>query len=69
MSVEQSRKHGHFDARYPSPGQLPAPSSIWLRDGERVGWEAFVGRFFAGRRRHDFEVLAAYESYRNALEA
>jgi hypothetical protein len=33
-----------------------------------VGWAVFLERFFPKRRRHDFEALAAYESYRNALD-
>jgi hypothetical protein len=28
-------------------------------------WESFVARFYPNTRRHDFNVLAAYESYRN----
>jgi hypothetical protein len=35
---------------------------------ETLDWSAFLARFFPNRRRHDFEALAAYESYRHALE-
>lgn len=32
-------------------------------------WYAFLSRYFPGRRRHDFEVLKAYEAYRSATDA
>jgi hypothetical protein len=31
----------------------------------RLDWQAFCGRCFPDRGRHDFEVLKAYEAYRN----
>ena len=31
----------------------------------RLDWQAFCARYFPDRRRHDFEVLEAYEVYRN----
>ena len=31
----------------------------------RLDWQAFCARYFPDRRRHDFEVLDAYEAYRN----
>jgi hypothetical protein len=69
--VEPRRKHGPFDTRYPVP--LKQAATTWElqpdQDGlERLDWSAFLARFFPNRRRHDFEALAAYESYRNALE-
>lgn len=36
---------------------------------ERLDWQAFASRFFPGRTRHDFQVLKAYEAYRNAPPA
>jgi hypothetical protein len=69
--VEPARKHGPFDARYPLRPKLAA--TIWElqsdQDGvERLDWSAFLARFFPHHHRHDFEALAAYESYRKALE-
>jgi hypothetical protein len=32
---------------------------------ERLDWQGFLARFHPGSRRHDFDVLAAYESYLN----
>jgi hypothetical protein len=69
--VEPARRHGPFDTRYPARTKLAA--TTWElqpdRDGvERLDWSAFVARFFPKRLRHDFEALAAYESYGNALE-
>jgi hypothetical protein len=31
----------------------------------RLDWQAFCAHYFPDRRRHDFEVLKAYEAYRN----
>jgi hypothetical protein len=46
----------------------------WEDDGGRysvdgqaaaaLDWTEFIGRYFPGRRRHDFEALTAYEAYR-----
>ena len=64
--VESSRKHGHFDGRYPV---LPRPAArAWVpgregNGGDRLDWSAFLGRFFPNRRRHDRAALAAYEAY------
>jgi hypothetical protein len=30
-----------------------------------LDWQAFCARYFPGRGRHDFEVVKAYEAYRN----
>ena len=68
MHVEHSRKHGTFDSRWPAIRHTPAPASLWRPGEERLDWEAFVARFFAGSRRHDFDALAAYEPYRNDVE-
>jgi hypothetical protein len=69
--VESGRKHGPFDLRYPVRRKIATP--VWElqrdRDGPaRLEWSAFLARFFPNRRRHDFEALAAYEAYRNALD-
>jgi hypothetical protein len=31
----------------------------------QLDWQAFCARYFPDRGRHDFEVLKAYEAYRN----
>jgi len=69
--VEPARKHGSFDTRYPARPKREA--TTWElrpdRDGSAtLGWSAFLTRFFPNGRRHDLDALAAYESYRNALE-
>jgi hypothetical protein len=67
--VESARKHGPVDDRYPVGLKLPAPSWDLQPDVRgRLGWSAFLRRFFPNRRRHDFAALAAYEAYRNTLE-
>jgi hypothetical protein len=69
--VDPSRKHGPFDVRYPTPERLVTP--VWelrpaqLREG-KIDSAVFLERFFPNRGRHDFEALAAYEGYRNALD-
>ena len=34
-----------------------------------LGWYAFCGRYFPGRRRHDLDALKAYEAYRSAADS
>ena len=63
--VEHSRKHGPFDSRYPPVGHAPTPASLRRLGEERRDWQGFLGRFFPDSRRHDFDALAAYESYLN----
>jgi hypothetical protein len=63
--VESSRRHGHFDGRYPV---LPKPAARrWVPDrdddGDPLDWSGFLGRFFPNRLRHDQAALAAYEAY------
>jgi hypothetical protein len=65
MRVEHSRKHGPFDSRYPPIRHTPTPASLWRLGEERLDWQGFLGRFFPDSRRHDFDALAAYESYLN----
>ena len=68
MSVEHSRKYGAFDPRYPPIPHTPASASLWRFGEERLDWRGFLARFFPGSCRHDFDVLAAYESYVNDVE-
>jgi hypothetical protein len=69
--VEPARRHGPFDTRYPVRTKLA--TTPWElqpdEDGlERLDWSAFVARFLPKIQRHDFEALAAYQSYSTALE-
>jgi hypothetical protein len=73
--IESARKHGPFDSRYPRKHSrltfVPAGAG-WAPSGEaadRLDWQAFSARFFAGRDRHDLEVLEAYEAHRNGSQA
>jgi hypothetical protein len=68
--VEPARRHGPFDTRYPVRPKLAATTwELHPRDRlERLVGSAFLARFFPNSRRHDLGALAAYESYRNALE-
>jgi len=68
LSIEHSRKHGAFDSRYPSIRHKPAPASLWRLGEERTDWQGFLARFYPGASRHDFDALAAYESYWNDAE-
>jgi len=68
LRIEHSRKHGPFDGRYPPIRHKPAPLSLWRLGEERLDWQAFLARFFPDSRRHDFDALAAYESYVNDAE-
>jgi hypothetical protein len=67
--IEPSRRHGRFDPRFSillARADRPtanATAGIDELPGE-LDWAAFPGRLFPGRRRHDFEVLKAYEAYR-----
>lgn len=42
--------------RYSSAGQKDAPGGL--------DWNAFSSRYFPDRRRHDLDVIKAYEAYR-----
>jgi hypothetical protein len=68
LSIEDSRKHGPFDSRYPPIRHKPTPASLWRLGEERTDWQGFLARFYQGCRRHDFDALAAYESYWNNAE-
>jgi hypothetical protein len=69
--VEPARRHGPFDTRYQARTKLAA--AVWelqpAEDGsERLDWPAFLARFFPTSRRHHFNALAGYDSYRNAVD-
>ncbi len=69
--VESSRRHGHFDGRYPV---LPKPTArAWAvpdnTDADQLDWSAFLEQFFPNRHRHDGAALAAYEAYLQSLAA
>jgi hypothetical protein len=70
--LETTPKRGPFDRRYPSRPLRVTPA--WQLQAERDGlrrldWSDFLHRFFPDRPRHDFETLAAYLAYGNAVEA
>jgi len=46
----------------------PALASLSRLGEERLDWQGFLARFFPGSRRHDFDALAAYESYLDDVE-
>jgi hypothetical protein len=56
------------------PNSGSATLQRWEDDGGRysvdgqaaaaLDWTEFIGRYFPRRRRHDFEVLTAYDAYR-----
>lgn len=68
--VESSRRHGHFDGRYPVLPKLVertwVPESADI-DGDQLDWSAFLRRFFPNQRRHDRAALAAYQAYKHWL--
>jgi hypothetical protein len=72
--VEESRKHGPFDTRWPSARKESsdaAPTAPPLRAAEAaeaLDWEAFSNRYFPGRRRHDMEAVTAYATYTHGRE-
>jgi hypothetical protein len=68
--VESSRRHGHFDGRYPVLPKLV--ERTWVpesadTDADQLDWSAFLRRFFPNRRRHDRAALAAYQAYKHWL--
>jgi hypothetical protein len=68
LRIEHSRKHGPFDRRSPPIRHKPAPPSLWRLGEDRLDWQGFLARFFPDSRRHDFDALAAYESYVNDVD-
>jgi hypothetical protein len=67
--AEQSRKRGPFDGRYPPIRHKPAPAKLWRPGDERLDWQGFLARFAPDSTRHDFDALAAYESYRTDIDS
>jgi hypothetical protein len=69
--IESARRHGTFDVRYPIRRKNAAPAWDLQRDWDQRGrleWAAFVAGSFPNGRRHDFQALAAYAAYGNALD-
>jgi len=71
--VEASRKHGPFDTRWPcmrkdSSGAVPTVSLSAAEAAEALDWDAFSGRHFGERRRHDSEARSAYAAYTQGRE-
>lgn len=67
-SVEGSRRHGPFDLRWPARCRVDsdwrAAAAVGSRDvAEGLDWDAFTTRFFPERRRHDLQVISAYDVY------
>ena len=72
--VEASRKHGPFDPRWPcvrkdnSRALSTAPLLSAAEAAEALDWQAFSGRYFPDRRRHDSEARSAYATYKQGRE-
>lgn len=66
--IASGRRHGAFDMRYPTRRKTAARAWELQRDRTRLEWSVFVASSFPNRRRHDFQALAAYEAYGNALD-
>ena len=69
--IASGRRHGAFDMRYPARRKTAARAWELQRDRDRrtrLEWSVFVASSFPNRRRHDFQALAAYEAYGNALD-
>jgi hypothetical protein len=69
--IESARRHGTFDVRYPIRRKTAAPAPELQRDWDhrgRLEWSAFLAGSFPNGRRHDFQALAAYAAYGNALD-
>lgn len=66
-TMECSRRHGPlFDRRYEPAGLKPLPASLGKPGAAELDWRDFHGRFFLETRRHDFDALAEYASYRDS---
>lgn len=72
--IDLSRKHGAFDARWPSgrtdtsdrlPPARPLPAA---EAAEALDWDPFSARYFRRQRRHDFEAQSAYAAYKQGRE-
>ena|SRR5436190_20952549 len=47
-------------------GGAPAPPAGGI--GEKLAWDAFSALYFAERRRHDLDAVAAYGAYRRGRD-
>jgi hypothetical protein len=47
-------------------GTAPAPLGAGI--GDDLAWDAFAGRYFPERRRHDLEAVAAYGAYKQGRD-
>jgi hypothetical protein len=65
MSSVQGKTAGYEHTVVQAPATAVA-SSAAETPGERLDWQAFTARYFPQRGRHDFEVVKAYEAYRNS---
>lgn len=66
--VEGSRRHGPFDLRWPARCRVDsdwrAAAAVGSRNvAEGLDWDAFTTRCFPERRRHDLQVISAYDAY------
>lgn len=69
--IESGRRHGPFDLRYSIRRKTAAPAWELQPDWDcrgRLEWSLFEAGSYPNGRRHDFEALAAYEAYGNALD-
>jgi hypothetical protein len=68
--IEPSRRHGFSDPRFSIQRAGAAPVRANGTTGvdelpAGLDWVAFSSLLFPGRRRHDLEVVKAYEAYKN----
>lgn len=54
----------------PAPHVAPVaePTAEAASARQRLDWQSYLALYFPGRRRHDFEALAAYGEYRSTGE-
>lgn len=54
----------------PAPHVLPVAGTTAEAASarQRLDWQSYLSLYFPGRRRHDFEALAAYGAYRSTGE-
>ena len=69
--IEPSRRHGHFDPRWPNR-RFPVvaarltSAAAGLEDApDGLDWDGFSRNYFPGCRRHDLEVISAYDAYKH----
>jgi len=53
-------------APHVAPVAVPTADAAPAR--QRLDWQSYLALYFPGRRRHDFEALAAYGEYRSTGE-